>query len=87
MLLFVAGAILLSFLFHRIDMTRKTKRSINKTIFGGVFIISIVLILTGLVLGAWTGLMISAIGVYLFIPSIFALVTNQILKRSSKKKT
>jgi hypothetical protein len=81
----VTAAILLSFLFHRID--KNTKRSTNKTVFGGVLIISVVLILAGLLLGEWNGLIISAIGVYLLIPSISALFINLILQKTSNKRT
>ncbi|WP_160031813.1 hypothetical protein [Paenibacillus sp. An7] len=84
-LLLVACSILLSFLFHRIDMTRNTKKDRNKTVFGRIFIVSIIIIVAGLIVGAWNGLLISAIGVHLLIPSISALFMNLILKKYSNK--
>ncbi|WP_454191578.1 hypothetical protein [Paenibacillus sp. Marseille-Q7038] len=86
-LLLVVCSILLSFLFHRIDLTRKTKKDMNKTVFGRIFIISIVIIVSGLIVGAWNGLLISAIGVHLLIISISALFMNLILKKYSNKKS
>lgn len=86
MLFLVAGFILLSFLFHRINFTKNMKKDMNKMVFGVVFIISIVLVLTGLFVGAWNGLFISAMGAYLLIPSLSALLMNLILKKYAKKK-
>lgn len=85
-LLLVACSILLSFLFHRMDITRNTKKDRNKTVFGRIFVISIVIVVSGLIVGAWNGLLISAIGVHLLIPSISALLMNLILKKHSKRK-
>lgn len=84
-LLLVACSILLSFLFHHMDIIKNTKKDRNKTVFGRIFVISIVIVVSGLIVGAWNGLLISAIGVHLLIPSISALLMNLILKKYSKK--